>query len=267
MDKVISVFKSITQKIEESSAFEKVMAEYESLEPRQQKWVQGFLVLASTGLVLLVLAWPLWDVVQTRSNLAETRSLLGDMKRFQEEQSIVRRPAPKPAGYQPLAVSNPEETEESVRNFLTMIGFRPDDYEITSGEAGTTLKIPELTIRQAVYLSFQMEAWFPQVRMPKLKLSTHKTKKDRLIWESVFENVATVDTTTTAGDSLDDEDGMPMSPATGGRSRSVGLPGAGGMAPGMPGGRPTFNESAPPLPGAEDFEGDMPPPQNFEEDM
>ncbi|MBS1984752.1 MAG: hypothetical protein JST16_11325 [Bdellovibrionales bacterium] len=260
------------RRIEESSWFERIVSEYESLEIRQQKWIQASLVILGMVGVLLVFSWPISSVWQQKGDLNSVRKLITDMKAFQDHISVVRQPAPRPAGFQQLPASSAPEFEESFKQFLASISLGGDGSDLQSIGAGQwKLDIPELSIRQALTILFQLDGWFPAVKVDRYRLVVNPENKELLTFEANLRFGDGSAFTGGNGASIDDEGApAPTTHSNNARSSSTSSSiGTGDGASRAAGTGSRSNQPPPPAPPGGSFgdEFDDLPPPTFEEDM
>lgn len=248
------------KRVEDSALFEKMVLEYDSLELRQQKWIQASLVILLMTTLILIFALPFWNVWHQKGILESSRDLVSEMRRFQEESSVVHKPAPRPRGFQALPASNADEFEESLKQFVGSIDLAGDLSEISSDKGVIKLSIPELSIRQALAIVFQTDGWFPAVRTEKLSIEVNPENKELLKMEAEFKF-----TEAFQAQAGSDTGGGGRSGFGSGNSADSSDDGDTG------GGRSSFPGMSPPPTGgagypSDDFDSDLPNP-NFEEDM
>lgn len=263
------------KRIEESALFERLVAEYDSLEVRQQKWIRASIVLLVFALFALLFTLPFAGVVSQKNTIAQNRALVSEMRAFQEQIAVVRQPAPRPLGFQQLPVSNPSEFEDSLKQFTGSLGLGGDVTEITSTGGGAwRMRISELSIRQAAAVIFQLDGWAPGIQHEKLRLAVNPDNKELLEMESEIRFISAPAGSAPAGGSIYD---TPLE--SGGGSRAGGGTAPRAAANGQPGGGVTIappdapnirprglpGKTTPGAPGFDDFD-DLPPP-SFEEDM
>lgn len=256
----------LTKRIEESAFYERLLNEYEALELRQQKWIRASLVIL-VGLVAFgVFVLPILGVVSEKNRLSTTRHLIGEMRAYQDQAAVIHQAAPRPTGFQPLPAATAAEFEDSLKQFLGSVGLGGDDIEITPSNNGLKVEIPELSIRQATTILFQIDGWFPAVRNDRSKMKVNAANKDLL---SMSMNLRFV------GGSASGDEGPAMDEPSGdtpanGVSAGSGLPARTGgttnyRSDGTAGGGNAYPGMTPPAP-SDDFETELPPP-SFEEDM
>jgi len=180
-EKFILALNTLVSKIEESALFERIVLKIESLEPRQQKaWrLGGFLagVFVFLGIFLL----PLFMVLREKWELSETRDMVNELQSFNSENSVVKRPAPRPQGWQGMPAANITEIESSLEQFSETIGVPPDFIDLKATPPGDlSINIKELSLRQAVAIIFQVDGWHPGLDFESLRVSVNPDAKDLL---------------------------------------------------------------------------------------
>ena len=248
------------KRVEESALFERLVTEYESLEVRQQKWIQASLVLLFMAMLFLVLFIPFWGVWSQKNTLESSRDLISEMKTFEEQSSVVHKAAPRPRGLQSLPIANAEDLADSLKQFAGSIDLGGDLTEITAKKDSVTLSIPELSIRQALAIIFQTDGWFPAVRAETLKIQVNPDNKELLQMEAEFRYVDGFQAQMAAGTPSNGGNGGSRSGTSRSSSEDFSPDSPGGATRARGGGDNSFS-------GSDEFEGDIPPPPTFEEDM
>lgn len=172
--------KDLIQRIEESPLFERVVIKFESLEPRQQKaWRLGALYL-SLAAIALVYVLPIWGVVSQKRDIQAKRKLLAELQAFNSENSVVRRPAPRPQGWTSLQAASTKDMETALSQYAESMGI-PQDF-INSSTTGSSidLELKELSLRQALTLVYQVDGYHPAMEFESLRIGVHPTAKDLL---------------------------------------------------------------------------------------
>ena len=272
-ERVRGALLDLVRGIEESAAFERLLSEYDALEPRQQKWLRAMAVLLVLGGFVVIVALPVVNVFRTQRNLNDLRALVAEMRHYQDQKAVIRKPAPPPLGFQNLPANSPAEAEESLKAFLASIGLEGD--ALTTGDnGGWRLVVPELSVRQATTLLFQIDAWTPRLTTENVQVTVHPANKELLTLNADLRYGA-----------MAMNGGFPGLP-TGGNRGGNGYPPAGeypaneGGHPGSGGGTMIRDESMgedpngaangfpamPPPDAPSNFQSELPPPE-FEEDM
>lgn len=262
LDKAKAFFADLLRRIETSPYFERAIVKYQNLDLRQQKTLRITALILTMAIPLSILVVPIVTAVSDRGVVKQTRSLVAEIQRFNEEQSVVHQPAPRPLGWQALAVTTPEESEASLTQYLGGIGVTGDLLELTRSGDSLRLMIKELSIKQAVAFVHQLDGWYPALHMLNLKLSVNATDKQLLTLEVALRH--------DAGGAQQLGRAPPPRASSGG----------GSYAPPPPSSSNSFGnagaESAPPArsstgaessPSTSDDFGDLPPPPPFEEDL
>jgi len=266
--------KTTINHIEESPQFERLVLKFEGLEPRQQKWVRIGSILFGIFLITLVYCYPILSLALRKGELDDTRALIRSVQAFNDENAVVRRPAPRPEGWKStLQASNPKEFEAALSQYAESIGI-PVDFVILTPVNGNVyqVEIQELSLRQAVTLLFQVDGYHPALRFDDLKIAVHPDSKDlltlrakvRFLQELGLEGPPPDFDSAANGDDDDPVD----APVTGGRGNGYPSASAGPGGTSLPP-PPTGAYPPPPsgIPG-DDFDSDLPPPSlNFEDDM
>ena len=168
-------------KIENSSYYDRLLNRFEGLEARQQKWIVSGSRLALILLVTYFLLSPLLGLFGAKGKINEQRLLLADMKHFNERVETQPRPAPPPRDWQPLAASTAEEASNSLKSYMASIGFPDGSYQfLTSSNAHLQVDIPELNLRQAQAILYQVDGWYPQVSSQILSMKVHPDDDQKL---------------------------------------------------------------------------------------
>lgn len=245
-------FAELIRRIEESALYERLVMQYESLEPRQQKWIQASLVLSLITAVSVAFLWPVGSTMSHKSVLGSQRRLIAEMRAFQDEISVVRKPAPRPVGFQTLPIGNAQEFEESLKQFAGSIDLGGDVAEIALEKDVVSVTINELSVRQALSLLFQVDGWYPAVRNEKFKIEVNPDNRELLRMEMQLRYV--------------DGAGAPVGAGgSGTTARNGGGSSDDGMEP-LDGAAPRTGGSGSPRSDAFDDDEDIPPPL-FEEDL
>jgi hypothetical protein len=179
--KVNEAVKNLLTKIEESSAFEKVMIAYEAMDPTRQALTRGVMRLSALSLGLFILFSPLWTSYSTKSTIKTFDESTFQLQVLAARGTEVVSQAPKPSTWQNLPASSSAELENSIREYLANIGV-PEELYVAQADGidRFNLNIEELTLRQALALTFQFDGWYPAVRAENLEINVHAKNPDRL---------------------------------------------------------------------------------------
>ena len=277
LTKALNQIRSWIHMLEESPYYEKLLSKYDAIEPVQRKRLNVLLMVTGAVLGLYVFFYPLIQVVSLKSELSDYRTILYEMENINANyKPAAKKTFTPPPGWQNLPAENAEEFATSVDQYLAQIGVIPELAKIDRQGSDTNIDFKEITLKQAVSLMFQLEGWYPGVRIIKSKVSTHPNSKELLQMQVAFRysgngGAGAADSSSFGGGegfdnppSVDDSGGdftpppPPVAPTTsfGGQDQS--------FNPGMNGDE--FDVPPPPPPPAiEDFGADMPPP--MEEDL
>jgi hypothetical protein len=173
--------KSTLAKIEEWSFFERIMIFYEGMEPTRQALVRGGIRLGFSFFALWICISPVLHSYSTKSFIRTFNDSTFQLQTLAAVGSDVVAQAPKPPSWQALPASSAAELENSMREFLASIGV-PDDFFTAKADGADRfqLDIEELTLRQALAITFQMDGWYPAVRTESLEINVHPKHVDRL---------------------------------------------------------------------------------------
>ncbi len=247
-----SFARDLLQQIEESSFYERILSKFESLEPRQQKMIKTGGIYLSLLAIALVYLLPVMGVISQKNHLADTRKLLGELQSFNNENSIVRSPAPRPQGWTPFVAQNLKDMESEISQYAESMGIPADFINSSSSGINIQLELKELSLRQALTLMYKMDGQHPSLAFESLKMTVHPQFKDllELKMRARFDGTQMVS-------APDQESGLSGgfrnsgSPAQENEDSSVSSPSSGGNS------RPNFDD---------DF-NEGPPPLNYEEDI
>ncbi|MBP7843520.1 MAG: hypothetical protein KA116_01780 [Proteobacteria bacterium] len=173
-------FWRMIEKFEESSFFEKAVHQYETMEPRQQKWVR---FLGKTLFVLFLFSFvfkPLWNTWQQRRQLQEYRYLVKDASSFQFQLKQLKQAYQRPKGWQLLPVGSSDQVNESLSQFLSNIGVSPDFYKLENQESALNLQVDELSIKQLNALLYQVEGYYPLLAISQMNVQVNAENKNLL---------------------------------------------------------------------------------------
>jgi hypothetical protein len=271
MDKIRAFFTDLIRRVEESPYFERAVVKFENLDVRQQKTLRILALVLAILIPLTILVLPLASVISSRALLSSTRSLVGEMQRFNDEQSVVHQPAPRPLGWQALAASSPEEAESSLQQYLAGIGVSGDLLEMSRSGETIKISIKELSIKQAVAFIHQLDGWFPALHPQNLKIGVNSADKQLLVLDvSLRHDAAGAQRLGRAPAPRGRSSGFSGSGSSFGGSGTSAAPSGGDSdfgggeldSPSASGGSQGSFDSAP----MDDF-GDLPPPPPFEEDL
>ncbi len=274
--------KGLVQRIEESSAWEHLMNRFEALDPTQKRQLRGVGLALGLALPTLALVYPLTVVFGEKSRQAAMRDLIEDMREFNLERAVERRAAPAPSGFQNLPIGSASEAEESISQYFSQIGITPEIAEVKSTGGGFSVDIKELTVRQLVALTYQMDGWYPALIADSVKIAVHESDKTLLTLQATYrylpENAGKIGQglprMSGAAPSYDDDESpvdQPVSrppPSASSGGFESGSSGSGSSTYGGDGG---FDSGYDDYSGgsdvpADDF-GDLPPPPSFDEDL
>jgi type II secretory pathway component PulM len=173
-------FWRVVERIEESSYFERLVHTYETLEPRQQKWIRFLGKAAFVGLLVMLVFQPLWNTWTERRDLQKYRRLVQDASLFQYQVRQLKQGYQRPRGWQPLPAGNTEQVNESLAQYLSNIGVSPDFYRIEAQENALNMEVDELSIKQANALLYQVEGFYPLLSFTNLQMKVHPENKTLL---------------------------------------------------------------------------------------
>lgn len=181
LDRLKAIILEQLGKIENHPLYDRMLNRFESLETRQQKWIVSGGRLAMLALVAYFALSPLVGLLSEKSRLSEQRTLLTEMKLFNESVETQPRPAPMPSDWQPLAAGTPEEATNSLKSYLASLGFPDGSYQfLTSSNSHLQLDLPELNLRQAQAILYQVDGWYPQVSSQILSIKVHPDDEQKL---------------------------------------------------------------------------------------
>jgi hypothetical protein len=171
----------VLAKIENHPLYDRMLNRFESLETRHQKWIISGGRIAVLALVAYFMLSPLLGLITEKSRLSDQRTLLTEMKLFNETVETQPRPAPAPSDWQPLAAGTPEEATNSLKSYLGSLGFPEGSYQfLTSSNSHLQLDIPELNLRQAQAILYQVDGWYPQISSQILSIKVHPDDEQKL---------------------------------------------------------------------------------------
>ncbi|MEO5667538.1 MAG: hypothetical protein ABIR96_05735 [Bdellovibrionota bacterium] len=181
LDRLKAIILEGLAKIETSPYYDRILNRFESLEARHQKWA----IAGARLLVLFIVAYftlsPLVGLWSTKNRIGDQRSLLVEMKHFNELVETQPRPASPPSDWQPLAANTPEEAANSLKSYLGTLGFPEGSYQfLGSSNSHMQLDIPELNLRQAQAILYQIDGWYPKVSSQILSMKVHPDDEKKL---------------------------------------------------------------------------------------
>ncbi len=165
-------------RIEESSVFEKIVLSYEGLEQKSQNRIWSLLSIAVLVLTLGIVLGPVGYVVTLRSKIDKTVGLTQEISAQQTGTRTERRPAPLPTGWQNIPVTNASDLELVLAQFLANQGVGPNSYLLTQKGNLFSLAATEITLRQVLNFTFQIDGWHPAIVVKKFRLDTNRVRKD-----------------------------------------------------------------------------------------
>jgi hypothetical protein len=181
LDRLKAIILEQLTKVENHPLYDRMLNRFESLETRHQKWIISGGRLAMLAMVAYFALSPLVGLLKEKSRLSEQRTLLTEMKLFNETVETQPRPAPMPSDWQPLAASTPEEATNSLKSYLASLGFPDGSYQfLTSSNSHLQLDLPELNLRQAQAILYQVDGWYPQVSSQILSIKVHPDDEQKL---------------------------------------------------------------------------------------
>ncbi len=270
-DRFVTGLMTVLSKIEESALFEKLVLKFEALEPRQQRgWRIGG-ILAGAIVIGSIVLLPVYLVLRQKMELSNTRDLVNELHSFNNENSVVKRPAPRPQGWQAMPGTNLKEMESTLEQYSETLGIPPDFISLKSNPPGEiNIAIKELSLRQAVAIIFQIDGWHAGLDFDSLKVSVNRQSKDLLTLDAKLR----YDQQLIASISQ-----LSVSPSAGG-ARSPNPVNDGSNETGVPqdfdspSASPSLRPGVPGRPGTGNFPDDEfmtnenpPPPLNFEDDL
>ncbi len=168
-------------KIENSSAYENALEKFDDLDPKHQHWIAA----GSRLMIILIFSYfavsPLLNLWTHKSILAEQRTLLTDVKSFNEKLETQPRPSPPPQDWQALPADSSDAAMASMKGFIESMGIPNGSYNMLSSSNGSLqLEIPQINLRQAQALTYQVDGWYPKVISQILTIKTHPDDKQKL---------------------------------------------------------------------------------------
>jgi hypothetical protein len=165
LDRLRSLFFEALSKIENSSQYEQLLNKYEALTPEQQKYIRLGSRLSFIVLMLYLVTSPLMSLFQHKSVLTQQRTLLAEMKTFNMALETRPRPAPPPRDWQDLPANTSTEANNSLRSYISSIGFPAGSYQILLSSNGhIQIDFPEINLRQVQALVHQVDGWYPTLQ-------------------------------------------------------------------------------------------------------
>jgi hypothetical protein len=263
--------RSLLTRIEQSSLVERAMLRFSSWDPQRQALAKSSFRLLMLLILAFLLIQPIRKIRNMKSFIALYEESAFNLQKLGARNSEVRSQAPKPSTWQSLPASNSTELENSMKEYMATIGVQEDLFNARAdGLDRLEIAIDDLTLKQALALTFQFDGWYPNVRTENVEIKVHPENADRLQMKiSAFIGSALPG----GGDYGGDEEGMDHDHEFESSNHEAGSPPAppsrfnnwdepstddGGSAPPPP---PEFNDSPPPVPPPSFDEGfDDPPP-------
>ncbi|NCN40901.1 hypothetical protein GW916_06585 [bacterium] len=181
VQKTKTFFSESLVKLENSQVYENILGKYEELDPKHQHWIASGSRIAALGLFAYFVISPFLTVWHQKSVLSEQRSLLAEMKTFNEQLETQPRPAPQPPDWQVLPADTSDAAMSSVKGFLESIGLPDGSYSMLSSSNGhLQLEVPQLNLRQAQALIYQVDGWYPKLVSQVLNVKVHPEDKQQL---------------------------------------------------------------------------------------
>ncbi len=180
LDKTKVYANKAIEKLEESRFVEIALNKYENLEPRYQKRIRSGIILFICLSLVLFLLIPLWAVSSKRTHVSLFESLVQDIRQFNSISNVVREKAPPPQGWSTMHASSIEDMEGALNKYLADIGVDPNFLEVKVNSADSSVQInaDEITIKQLISILFQMDGWYPVVKVENSKMSIASKSKD-----------------------------------------------------------------------------------------
>jgi len=259
---------SLLTRVEESPLFERIAHKIENMEPSGQRWLKAAGSMAMILGLMMVTVYPVLSTFAQRYQISNYESLLLDMKAFNAETQTIRKPAPLPSGIHSFDMANATNLRDSLSLYLQQIGIPSDIFEISGNDFSILINLQELTLRQAMNITFQVDAWHPKLVAETLKISVNETSKDLITMELRLKfdpnaTVASVSQNGAANSGLnaigEEED---LTPTNGKEAPDVDFQEAPlKLPPGAGPGNPTL-----PFRDNDDL-GDLPPPPGLDDDL
>jgi len=169
--------------IEESVVFERLMNRYEGLTLEQKKYVQVFSKTFFMGLFLFLFLYPLVSLVLQRSKLSDLQEVQSRLSALELEMGRSQLEIRTPVGWQRLDASNMNVFQTSLSSYLNSIGV-PADIAALSVRGGLLhMSIQDMSLRQLVNMSFQIEGLYPALQFQEYRVSVHAENKETLDFE------------------------------------------------------------------------------------
>ncbi len=179
--KLLDFIRSLLAQIESLPIFERALMRLESLEPSRQALVKSTFRFAMLLILTFLILWPLYKVRETKKFISLYSDSLYRLQRVSNTPTDIQSHAQKPADWQNLPASNAQELENSLKDFMANIGVAEDLFTSrVDGLDRMELEIDDLTLKQALSLSYQMDGWHPSVLAENFEMKIHPQNVDRL---------------------------------------------------------------------------------------
>lgn len=180
-EKIKQALSDLLSKLESSPAYERTLEKFDELDPKQQHWISAGSRLIVITFFIYFFCSPLFSLWQSKSTLSDQHTLLSEMKSFNEKLATQPRPAPQPRDWQSLPADTSDSAMASVKGFIESIGIPSGSYNMLSSSNGhLQVEVPQINLRQAQALIYQVDGWHPKVVSQILTVKVHPDDKQKL---------------------------------------------------------------------------------------
>lgn len=180
-DKIRSLLAELVARIESTPVYESLLTKFEELDPKQQQILGTSSRIAGLLLIIYFTLSPILGLYQEKSTLHAQRELLAEIKELNLQLATQPQKAPLPRDWQNMPADTSEATMASLRGFVESLGIPSGRYKMLASSNGhLQLEIPQLNLRQAQALVYQVDGWHPRVVTQVLNIQVEPENKNQL---------------------------------------------------------------------------------------
>lgn len=180
-DKLRSALAELVARIESTPVYESLLTKFEELDPKQQQIIGASSRIVGLLLLVYLTVSPILGLYQAKSTLTAQRELLGEIKELNLQLATQPKQAPPPRDWENLPSNTSEATMSSLRGYVESLGIPSGRYKMLASSNGhLQLEIPQLNLRQAQALVYQVDGWHPRVVTQVLNIQVEPKNKNQL---------------------------------------------------------------------------------------
>lgn len=180
-DKFRNMLAELVARIESTPVYESLLTKFEELDPKQQQILGTSSRIVGLLLIVYLTVSPIIGLYQEKSILDAQRDLLGEMKELNLQLATQPKQAPLPRDWQNMPANTSEATMASLRGFVESLGIPSGRYKMLASSNGhLQLEIPQMNLRQAQALVYQVDGWHPRVVTQVLNIQVEPENKNQL---------------------------------------------------------------------------------------